>query len=324
MKKIFQPLSWLLLLWWMGSAVAFADDTKYDLYYDRPTYFPDFRPPTDHPNNMSYFTCAHVGRHGERMTNYEVAVYDQDGKLRCTGRSIAEDDYICTLTIRGTEGETFHFRVLYGDFENPTIVDVPETCEFITNDIVGSRSNPYWLTLPVPRQLNYWLTLPAAADEAPTGTITAETADDAAEWTQARTAACLQFVGDWQAGDLSDGALTDCAGLCYVDFETADQMRAVRLTDANSNCLYYLPAEEAEGGADLSDVAAGWTNVVVGDEALTDIRLLGGTAEDYRPFHCPRAFSLAGHTATYERDSWTWADGQSGWNSLVLPFAASL
>ena len=116
----------------------------YDGLYDRPTYFPDFKLTTKYPNNMTYITCARWGRNGDRLTNYEVAVYDQNNELRCIGRSQSTgvSNYRCTLTILGTEGEHFHFQVLYGDdFQNPTIVDVPQTCEFFTNDVVGHPSD---------------------------------------------------------------------------------------------------------------------------------------------------------------------------------------
>ena len=71
----------------------------YDELYDRPTYFQDFVLTTKYPNNMTYITCARWGRNGDKLTNYEVAVYDQNNELRCIGRNITQDKFKCTLTI---------------------------------------------------------------------------------------------------------------------------------------------------------------------------------------------------------------------------------
>lgn len=120
-------------------------DSVYDGLYNRPTHFPDFVMPSDWPSTMTYFVCASLD--GGRLHNYEVAVYDQNGNLRQTGRSIASQQELCTLTIPGDPGDTFHFKVIYGDFDNPVIVDVPETCEFVANDNVGNMDYPFWLTI---------------------------------------------------------------------------------------------------------------------------------------------------------------------------------
>lgn len=126
---------------------AHAEDGDYG-QYDRPTYFPDFTMPTNWASTMTYFVCARIGN--ERLHNYEVAVYDQNNGLRATGRSVASQQELCTLTIPGEAGDEFHFKVIYGDFANPTIIDVPETCTFSANEIIGNLEYPYWLTLPEP------------------------------------------------------------------------------------------------------------------------------------------------------------------------------
>lgn len=156
--KVKKTFTWRLLLIALlvlaGGIEARAWDTepdsdgKYDKYYDRPTHFPDWQQPNDWPNAEYYLVCARLGAKGPHLENYEVAVYDQDGKLRHCNRSMAKDDHLCVLTIRGTEGDEFHCQIIYGDFENPTIVDATETFGFATNDIVGSKDAPFYLTAP--------------------------------------------------------------------------------------------------------------------------------------------------------------------------------
>lgn len=143
------------LLLWIGTSQAWAWDSepdsngKYDELFDRPTYFPDWEQPSTWPNAMYYRCEVHQGHNGPVLENYEIAVYDQEGALRHCQRSIARDDHHCVLTIRGTEGETFHFQVIYGsDFQNPVIVDVPSLeCAFQTNVIVGS-GDPFVIDIP--------------------------------------------------------------------------------------------------------------------------------------------------------------------------------
>lgn len=140
---------------------------KYDKFYDRPTYFPDWSQPTDWPNNMAYYVCVRFGATSEeRLQNYEVAVYDQNDELRFCGRSYAADNHLCTLTIMGTEGDTFHFKVIYGDdFANPIIEDVPDiTVPFKTNYSTGNKKNPFWLTLPLVTVLDEKSTDPIVAE----------------------------------------------------------------------------------------------------------------------------------------------------------------
>ena len=122
------------------------ENGKYDGFYDRPTSFPDFEQPASWPNAEYYVVRACLGKNGPHIENYEVAVYDQNNQLRHCNRSMAKDDHLCVLTIRGTEGDEFHCQIIYGDFVNPTIVDVEETFDFKTNALVGTQESPFILT----------------------------------------------------------------------------------------------------------------------------------------------------------------------------------
>ena len=119
---------------------------KYDGLYDRPTYFQDFQQSTTWVNNMVCVVCVRTGENGPKVSNYEVAVYDKDGVLRCCKRSIAADGDLATLTIVGNDGETFTFKVVYGDIASPTVAAVEETLTFVTNGVVG-KTEPMSLTL---------------------------------------------------------------------------------------------------------------------------------------------------------------------------------
>lgn len=292
------------------------DNGKYDELYDRPTYFQDFKLTHAFPNNMTYITCARWGRSGDKLTNYEVAVYTEDGKLRCIGRSITNDKYKCTLTIPGTEGETFHFKVLYGDFQNPTIVDVPQTCEFKTNDIVGhpDDGDPFWFTVPVEPELRCWTTsLDGEADK----TFKADDIKSEEATTALASARRLHFFGNWETTDISKLTAGN-PNLCYVNIDEAPIGIASAFTNCNPNCLFFFNESVTEAPEGMT------RNVIAGDKALTDIILQGGTSTNYCPFFCPKDISLNGHQAEFTRASWSWADGKSGWNTIVLPFDAQL
>lgn len=119
--------------------------------YDRPSYYPDWTQPSDWLNVMYYFTKARLGADGEPLTNYEVLVYDQQDRLRHCSRSRAVDHDLCTLTIPGEMGDTFHFKIVYGPVDDPIVVDAEETCSFEDNALQGSLSSPFWLTVA-----GYW------------------------------------------------------------------------------------------------------------------------------------------------------------------------
>ena len=290
----------------------------YDGLYDRPTYFPDFKLTTKYPNNMTYITCARWGRNGDRLTNYEVAVYDQNNELRCIGRSQSTgvSNYRCTLTILGTEGDHFHFKVLYGDFKNPTIVDVPQTCEFKTNDIVGhpQDGDPFWFTVPVEPELRCWTSsFDGEADK--TFSVSEITGTEAT--TALASASRLHFFGNWETTDISTLTAGN-ANLCYVNIDEAPIGIASAFTNCNPNCLFFFNESVTEAPEGIT------RNAIAGDKALTDIILQGGTASNYCPFFCPKDIDLNGHQAEFKRASWSWADGKSGWNTIVLPFNAQL
>ena len=162
MKKTFTPkrcsfalslhqLAAAFVLWLLAAVSPLdvrADGTVlYDGLYDRPTHYPDFSQPTAWSSTMSYFVYVRDAN-GSPLSNYEVAVYDQDGNLRHVGRSIGNQQELCTLTIPGQSGHTFSFKVIYGDFAAPTIVDAAETVSFRANAIVGGPLAPFWLTIP--------------------------------------------------------------------------------------------------------------------------------------------------------------------------------
>ena len=139
-----------------GTCEALAWDTtadangKYDGIYDRPTFFPEWSQPSTWPNAMYVLCDVHkVSATGKQVPSYEIAVYDQNGNLRHCNRSLPKDSNLCVLTIRGEEGDVFHFKVIYGnDFTNPEIVDVDATTlPFKTNAQVGVDS-PYILVIP--------------------------------------------------------------------------------------------------------------------------------------------------------------------------------
>lgn len=289
----------------------------YDELYDRPTYFQDFVLTTKYPNNMTYITCARWGRNGDKLTNYEVAVYDQNNELRCIGRSITQDKFKCTLTIPGTEGETFHFKVLYGDdFANPTIVDVPQTCEFKTNDIVGhpDDGDPFWFTVPVDPKLLCWTT---GLDGEANKTFSASDINSEEATTALASASRLHFFGNWETTDISSLAAGN-ANLCYVNIDEAPIGIASAFTNCNPNCLFFFNESVTKAPEGIT------RNAIAGDKALTDIILQGGTSTNYCPFFCPKDIQLNGHKAEFTRASWSWADGKSGWNTIVLPFDAQL
>lgn len=305
MKRRGLLLSLVLIL--AGSASA--DEGLYDGLYDRPTYFTDFVRPNTWPNNMSYLVQA-VTANGETLSNYEVAVYDQNDVLRATGRSRTADKQLCMLTISGTEGDTFHFKVVYGDFDTPTIQAVPETCSFKTNDVVG-REEPFQLTLPVEPTVVYWL------DDVTATTPTAEASLAEVDTVELQKAVRVALNGSWEQESVAN-LLDSCTSLMYVQLNTMPGTTDGAFTASNPNCLVFLPAGTTEA-------PEGWTNCIADGKALTDIHLEDGTTTTPYPFYCPADIDLNGYCATYQRTGgWKYADGNSGWNTVVVPFDAEL
>jgi len=137
------PIICLLLLTFSLQSRA---QTLYDGLYNRPSYYPTWSQPTEWLNVMSYFVKVKLTEGSDYLSNYEVAVFDQNNTLRHCSRSIAEDDDVCTLTIPGEDGDTFHFQIIYGDIENPTIVDATQTVTFTSGEIIGTGTEPFVLS----------------------------------------------------------------------------------------------------------------------------------------------------------------------------------
>ena len=142
-----------------------AYDNIYDEKYGRPTYFSDFTPTNEYANNMSYKVVVQDAE-GNRLTNYEVAVYDQKNELRSIGRSYVLSGDFCKLTICGVEGDEFRFEVLFDDIVRPTVKKILQTCSFYTNAMVG-LDTPFVLTIDEsgkPAEVSYTLSdVPAGA-----------------------------------------------------------------------------------------------------------------------------------------------------------------
>lgn len=305
MKRILSILTFVLIV--IGSASA---DGLYDGLYDRPTYFPDFTPPPS-LNNMSYLVYVKTPD-GGILENYEIAVYDQYDKLRAVGRSRHADDEQCMLTIGGDEmdNDVFHFEVIYGDFEAPTIKQIIETIPFETNGVYGLYEDVF-LTIYSDPTVAYWTSDPFA--EQPTAEVVAsEVSSELLE-----SATRIELRGSWKdesVADLFDG----CKSLLYVEMNTLPGTTDGAFTDANPNCLKILP----DG---LLEAPDGWTNCISGGKALTDFSLEDGTQSAPYSFYTPVAIDLNGHKATYHRtEGWLYADGTSGWNTVVVPFDAEV
>lgn len=251
---------------------------KYDKYYDRPTHFPDWQQPSDWPNAEYYLVCARLGAKGPRVENYEVAVYDQDNKLRHCSRSMAKDDHLCVLTIKGTEGNKFHCKIIYGDFDNPTIVDVPETFGFSTNDIVGSKEEPFYLTLP---GRTYLSETDKEVPEAATGAnVTVERTINAGEW----STICLPFAMTTEqvkAAFGDDVKLGDFTG-CNVTYE--DDEETVKQINVNFEAATAIEANHPyiiKVAADVTEINVDGVDIVAEEEPSVDCDRIGkGTKKD--------------------------------------------
>lgn len=278
-----------------------------------------------------------------RLESYECAAYDDDGtgeqrecKSTLKTKYAAGRTGVCQLTVHGEAQFECYFHILYDDPSSPTgytIKVAKETAHFrINHPLTGIV-----LHLPLEGSLEAFQ---------PDGSSTTYTASQAAEgplpalatathvvlrddWTSIdglfRGCTSLRSVDASRAADLTSaaGAFEGCTALQYVDFGTA-----VSGTDAflgaNPNCLVYLPAE--------APVPEGWTNVIVGGTAATDILLTDGTPSAPAPYFCPKAIDLGDHTATFRRSeadgrlgrAWDYANGPGGWNTIVLPFDAKV
>lgn len=293
------------------TSIAFAAGEKYDGIFDRPTHYPGFDPmaASGAANNMTYFVYV-VNTDGKTLENFEIGVYDKKDKLRAISRSRHEDKEQCMLTIIGDLGEEFHFEVVYGDFDNPTIQPLEEVVPFVINGVYGGKEDVFFHVKAEP-VLKYWTTDYISA--IPQGELKASelTGADLKAITRA------ELSGSWTE-ESAEGLFAGCKSLLYVNFFSMPGTTTDAFKDANPNCLVYLPTGTTE-------VPTGWTNCVADGKALTDINLTDGTTTQTCPFYCPQTIDLDGHQATFHRSSpWSYANGKGGWNTIILPFDAEV
>lgn len=309
MTRILTFISLLLLF----AGQASAGEKDYGMY-DRPSYFNIDKDSIKsinsyYGNTMNVYAYAKT-TDGYQISNFEVAVYDQDNKLRSIGRSISSQHEICTLSIPGIEGDVFHFEILYGDFENPTILPAINTIKFSTDGEIGIEPD-YYLEIQTTAQLSYWNGDPSA--QLPTATVSP---DDIKEGILS-SATRIDLKGEWKDTS-AEGLFKGCKSLLYVRMESMPGETAGAFDGANPNSLKFLPSS-------CKAAPEGWTNCIAGSKALTDIILTDGTQGDPHPFLCPAAIDLNGKKAIYSRtDNWKYANGKSGWNTVLVPFDAAV
>ncbi len=104
-----------------------------------------------------------------------------------------------------------------------------------------------------------------------------------------------------------------CDYLLYVELGSVPgSASTAAFSNANPNCLKYVPA--------AATIPADWKNVIADGKAKGDIKLDG-----WYPFRCPQAFSMDGHTISYDRtfnpNIYSGTDGNpAGWQTICLPF----
>ena len=281
---------------------------KYDKLFDRPTHYPGFKPPVTSPNNMTYFVRAKT-KSNTLLCNYEIAVYDEQNNMRATGRSISSQRELCTLTIRGEQGEKLHFEIIYGDFEHPMIIPAEEMAVFEINDVQGDIDNPFYLTFTAPT-VKYW------------NNDVQGTANGIVEITEGmpdlKDALRVELSDNWTGCGLCN-LFSNCNSLLYVSFLSMPETTTEDFNSANPNCLKFLPPA-------VDTAPEGWTNCISADnKALTDIHLTDGSPEMPHDYYCPADISLNGYQAAFSRSgNWLYANGKGGWNTLLLPFDAIL
>lgn len=336
MQNILRHFCSIVLLLACTPSWAYSASDEVESPYDRETLYMR----NDYYYQMYANVCSmqitDVYLGDRRLESYECAAYDDDGtgeqrecKSTLKTKYAAGRTGVCQLTVHGEAQFECYFHILYDDPSSPTgytIKVAKETAHFrINHPLTGIV-----LHLPLEGSLEAFQ---------PDGSSTTYTASQAAEgplpalatathvvlrddWTSIdglfRGCTSLRSVDASRAADLTSatGAFEGCTALQYVDFGTA-----VSGTDAflgaNPNCLVYLPAE--------APVPDGWTNVIVGGTAATDIRLTDGTSTAPAPYFCPKAIDLGDHTATFRRTgAWDYANGPGGWNTIVLPFDAEV
>ena len=238
-------------------------------------------------SNMTITTKVMLG--DEVLLDCEVASFVGD-ECRSSKLSHPEQDGLVFQLIHGqTTGEILTFRVVYTD-ENGQEQDVLADQTYIyTNDaIVGDAQNPYIIELPGKPKVQ--ATYPGGkVRDFSLSQATGEKQDSVA------MATTIYMKGVWTAAD-------------YASLKTA-----LNSSETLNPCqLRYLPAG--------TELPTGWTNTISGTTALTDITLADGTPEAPASLFVAEDIDLDGHTATYTRQ-FTLADGKSGWNTVIVPFA---
>lgn len=225
----------------------------------------------------------------EVLLDCEVASFVGD-ECRSSWLSHPEQGGLVFQLIRGeTTGDILNFRVVYTD-ENGQEQDVlaEQTYVYKNDEIVGDALNPYIIELPGKPKV-----LATYADGTEKRFLLSEAIGEKRD--SVAMATTIYIKGIWTADD-------------YASLDTAlDSSEKL-----NPSQLRYLPAD--------TELPTGWTNTISGTTALTDITLADGTQEAPASLFVAEDIDLNGHTATYTR-SFVLADGKSGWNTVIVPFA---
>ncbi len=238
-------------------------------------------------SSMTITTKVMLG--DEVLLDCEVASFVGD-ECRSSWLSHPEQDGLVFQLIHGqTTGEILTFRVVYTD-DNGQEQDVLADQTYVyTNDaIIGDALNPYIIQLPGKP------------------TVRATYADG-----EEKRFSLLQAIGD-ERDNVAMATTIYIKGEWTAD-DYASLNNALSSSEKLNPCqLRYLPAD--------TELPTGWTNTISGTKALTDITLTDGTQEAPASLFVAEDIDLDGHTATYTR-TFTMADGKSGWNSVIVPFA---
>lgn len=238
-------------------------------------------------SNMTITTQVLLG--DEVLLDCEVASFVGD-ECRSSRLSHPEQDGLVYQLIPGnTTGEILTFRVVYTD-ENGQEQDVlaDQTFVYKNDTIVGEPDKPYIIELPGKPKVRA-----TYAD----GTVRAFWLSEATGTKQdsVAMATTINIKGVWTADDY------------------ASLHEALSSSQKQNPCqLRYLPAD--------TELPDGWTNTISGNKALTDITLSDGTQAAPASLFVAEDIDLDGHTATYTR-TFAMANGKSGWNTVILPFA---
>ena len=238
-------------------------------------------------SNMTITTRVMLG--DVVLTDCEVASFVGD-ECRSSWLSHPEQDGLVFQLIRGQKtGEVLTFRVVYTDETGQEHDELaPQTYVYKNDAIVGDALNPYIIQLPGRPRVQ------AVYADGKERTFWLSEATGAKQDSVAQ-ATTIYIKGEWTADDytLLDNALDGSEKL-------------------NPCQLRYLPAD--------TQLPAGWTNTISGTKALTDITLSDGTQKAPASLFVADDIDLNGHTATYTRP-FALANGKSGWNTVIVPFA---